>query len=114
MTNIRTCGWSLDEALYMAKDALDAVLETELSVDNPIPPSKYKEGYAIPVAEHIVIALRLRQWRGKESQAAIAKKLGIKYQSYQRLENPIKANPTIKTLERIANVYGKNLQALIV
>jgi antitoxin HicB len=30
-------------------------------------------------------------------------------QSYQRLENPRKANPTVKTLERIAHVYGREL-----
>jgi len=36
--------------------------------------------------------------------------LGLSYQAYQRLENPRKANPTIKTLERIANVYGRDLK----
>jgi antitoxin HicB len=113
MTNIRTCGWSLDEALYMAKDALDAVLETELSLGNPIPAPSYNEGYPIPVANHIVVAMRLREWRGNESQTAIAERLGIKYQSYQRLENPIKANPTIKTLEKIARIYGKSVETLI-
>jgi len=29
---------------------------------------------------------------------------------YQRLENPQKSNPTIKTLERIANVYSCDLK----
>jgi antitoxin HicB len=114
MTNIQTCGWSLDEALAMAKDALDAVLEVELSEGNAIPPPKHTSGYAIPVANHIVIAMRLREWRGDESQTAVAERLGIKYQSYQRLENPSKSNPTIKTLEKIAAVYGKKVEALIV
>jgi antitoxin HicB len=112
MTNIQTCGWSLDEAA--AKDALDAVLAVELSEGNAILPPKHTGGYAIPVANHIVIAMRLREWRGDESQTAVAERLGIKYQSYQRLENPRKSNPTIKTLEKIAAIYGKKLEALIV
>jgi len=79
-----------------------------------IPPPKHTGGYTIPVANHIVIAMRLREWRGNESQTAVAERLGIKYQSYQRLENPSKSNPTIKTLEKIAAIYGKKLEALIV
>jgi predicted RNase H-like HicB family nuclease len=59
MTNIVTCGFSHEEALAMAKEALDGCLEAD-----------------------------------------IARKLGLSYQSYQRLENPRKANPTVKTLER--------------
>ncbi|MDR3335683.1 MAG: helix-turn-helix transcriptional regulator [Treponema sp.] len=39
----------------------------------------------------------------------MARKLGLSYQSYQRLENPRKANPTIKTLEKIAHAFGREL-----
>jgi antitoxin HicB len=55
---------------------------------------------------HLALSLRLRELRGEQSQTDIARKLG---QSYQRLENPRKANPTVKTLERIARVYGREL-----
>jgi antitoxin HicB len=113
MTNIVTCGFSLDEALYMAKDALNAVLKTELDSGDSIPEPKYEEGYAIEVEPNIAIAIRLREWRGNDSQSAVAQRLGIKYQSYQRLENPAKSNPTIKTLEKIVKMYGKKLEALI-
>jgi antitoxin HicB len=47
--------------------------------------------------------------RVEQSQTSIARRLGLSYQSYQRLENPRKANPTVKTLERIARVYGREL-----
>ena len=40
----------------------------------------------------------------------IARELNIAYQVYQRLENPRKANPTIKTLEKIARVYGRRIE----
>jgi len=36
--------------------------------------------------------------------------LNISYQVYQRLENPRKANPTVKTLEKIARVFGKHVE----
>jgi antitoxin HicB len=113
MPNAMTCGFSFDEALYMAKDALDAILETYLIDGYTIPGPKYHSGYAIEVAPHIAIAIHLRDWRGNETQASIAQRLGMKYQSYQRLEDPSKSNPTIKTLEKIAALYGKPVESLI-
>ena len=68
-----------------------------------------EEGYPVTVASHIALAIRLRELRGGQSQTNIAKKLGMSYQAYQRLENPRKANPTVKTLEKIARVYGREL-----
>ncbi len=109
MPNIVTCGFTNEEALAMAKEALDACLEVDISHGNEIPVPSYTDGYPIPIASHIVLALRLRELRGEQSQTDIARRLGLSYQSYQRLENPRKANPTIKTLERIARIYGREL-----
>ena len=109
MPNIVTCGFTHEEALAMAKDALDGCLETDIALDNKIPDPVYTKGYPIQVANHIVLSLQLRKLRGKKSQTDIAQRLGMTYQAYQRLENPRKANPTIKTLERIAKAYGRQL-----
>ena len=109
MTNIVTCGFSKDEALAMAKEALEGCLESDISHGLTIPPPVYKKGYPITVASHIALSLRLRDLRGGQSQTDIARKLGLSYQAYQRLENPRKANPTVKTLEKIARVYGREL-----
>ena len=109
MPNIVTCGFTHEEALAMAKDALDGCLEVDISQNNSIPIPAFTDGYPIPVASHIVLSYRLRELRGEQSQTDIAQRLGLSYQSYQRLENPRKANPTIKTLERIARVYGREL-----
>jgi antitoxin HicB len=113
MTNIVTCGFSQEEALAMAKEALEGCLESDISRGLPVPPPAYKEGYPVSVANHIALSLRLRELRGDQSQTDIARKLGLSYQSYQRLENPRKANPTVKTLERIAGVYGRKLNISI-
>ena len=113
MTNIVTCGFSHDEALAMAKEALNGCLEADISHGNTIPKPEFKKGYPVSVANHITVALQLRELRGEQSQTDIAKKLGLSYQAYQRLENPRKSNPTIKTLERIANVFGRELKVQI-
>ena len=109
MTNIQTYGHSHEEALEMAKEALDACLEVDISQGNSVPPPSYKKGYPVSVSTHIALSLRLRELRGEHSQTDIAKRLGLSYQAYQRLENPRKANPTVKTLEKIAKVYGREL-----
>jgi antitoxin HicB len=109
MPNIQTFGTTHEEALAMAKEALDGCLEVDISHGNAVPPPAYAGGYPIPVANHIVLSLQLRELRGEQSQTDIARKLGLSYQAYQRLENPRKANPTVKTLEKMAHVYGREL-----
>ena len=113
MPNIQTFGYTKEEALAMAKEALECCLESDISRGLPIPPPAYKKGYPVTVSSHIVLSHRLRELRGGQSQTDIAGKLGLSYQTYQRLENPRKANPTVKTLEKIARVYGRELNISI-
>ena len=109
MPNIQTFGYTREEALAMAKEALDGCLESDVSHGNKIPPPAYKKGYPITVATNIALSIKFRDLRGEQSQTDIARKIGLSYQAYQRLENPRKANPTIKTLEKIARIYGREL-----
>ncbi|MCL2791450.1 MAG: type II toxin-antitoxin system HicB family antitoxin [Desulfobulbus sp.] len=113
MPNIVTCGFSHEEALAMAKEALDGILAADISQGLEIPSPTFNGGYPVAVANHIAIALQLRALRGDQSQTEIARKLGLSYQAYQRLENPKRANPTLKTLERIAGAFGKELSVTI-
>jgi antitoxin HicB len=110
MPNVLTFGFSHKHALEMAKEALEAILEVEISKGMEIPLPSFSKGYPISVSSHIALSLRLRELRGEQSQTDIAQRLGLSYQAYQRLENPRKANPTIKTLEKIAKVYGRELK----
>ncbi len=107
-----TEGDTKDEALFNAWEALNGVLESIVSRGMPLPEGKADrdEGLLpINVEPHIVTAWELRKLRGSLPQSEIAKRLGLTYQAYQRLENPIKGNPTIKTLEKVAKVFGKRL-----
>jgi antitoxin HicB len=111
--NINTYGNTLDDALAGAREALNGTLETEFERGYALPPPgkhAHKRSYhAIPVLPHVEIAYALKRMRNGHSQTEIARKLGITYQSYQKLENPRKCNPTVKTLERIGEVLGKKL-----
>lgn len=109
-SNVKTCGKSEKEALLMAEDALNAIIETEISHGIPIVLPKYKKGHPISVNYSNLIALKLREFRGDKTQTEVAHRLGMTYKSYQKLENPQKTNPTIKTLGKIVKAFGGELQ----
>lgn len=110
-----TEGDTLDAAKQNAKEALTGYLSSIFERNLKIPdPSalKGKNIYEIEPEPEVAVPIllkRLRETR-KLTQGDIAKVLGISYQAYQRLEKPGKSNPTIKTLERIAKVYNKDLR----
>ena len=113
LPNINTFGETIDEALINAEEALNGSLESDFERGFKfIEPKKYKGDlfYKIYLQLHIVISYNLRKIRAKKSQIDIAKKLGISYQAYQKLENPRKCNPTVKTLEKIARIFHKELE----
>ena len=112
MTNALTYRTSLENALEMAKDVLDGVLSVDIDAGLPIPDSKYTGGYTIEVAPNIAFAIELRKARAGHSQKEIAKKAGMTYQQYQRLENPRKTNPTLETLYRLQKVFNRPFLAL--
>jgi antitoxin HicB len=114
LPQIITYGHTEDEARFNAEEALNGALASDVARGFLPPDPVYKEGYPVDVAPHIQVAIQLRRLRGNTSQSDIASRLGIAYQSYQKLENPVKGNPTIKTLDRVAKVMGKRLEVEIV
>ena len=111
--NVMTYGETLEEAIKNASEALNGSLESDFERGYELPKKSNVVGcdiYLIPVLAHIEISYDLRQMRETKSQIEIARELGVTYQAYQKLENPRKCNPTIKTLERISSVLGKRLK----
>jgi antitoxin HicB len=107
-----TEGENVDEALFNAWEALNGVLASMVSRGERLPEARTMAGedaYPVDVAPHILTAWNMRLLRGDLPQSEIAKRLGMTYQAYQRLENPTKGNPTIKTLEKVARAFGKRL-----
>jgi antitoxin HicB len=110
-----TEGDTLEEAKQNAKEALTGYLSSIFERNLKIPDPSALRGKNIhhiePESEVAVPVLlrKLRETR-KLTQGDIAKVLGISYQAYQRLEKPGKSNPTLKTLERLAKVFNKDLR----
>ncbi len=111
--SINTYGSSLTEALANAREALNGALESDFERGYVLPnlqDHRGKRGYhPIRLFPHIEIAYSLKRLRNGHPQTEIARRLGISYQAYQKLENPRKCNPTVKTLERIGAALGKDL-----
>lgn len=111
--NIVASGATIEETLQNAEEALNGCLASDFERHFEIPdpsPLVGSDIYPIAVAPHVAVAILLRKLRADHSQAEIARRLNISYQVYQRLENPRKANPTVKTLEKIARVFGKRVE----
>lgn len=110
-----TDGDTIDETLINAKEAMDGYLETVIIRQLAIPtPSKItgKNIYHIPVSKQIefVINLKKRRQELNLTQTDVADKLGVKYQTYQKLEDITKSNPTIKTIIKLEKVMNCNFQ----
>lgn len=112
MTNILTCGYSQEEALKMAEEALNGVLAVDLDHGHPIAEPEFKGGYPIEVSPKVAFAIELRKARANHTQKEVAEKAGMSYQQYQRLENPHKTNPTLETLYKLQKVFNRPFLAL--
>lgn len=112
MTNVTTYGTYFDDAKIMAKEALDAVLESDIENGFPVPEATYKAGTGIEVSPKIAFAIELRKARGSKTQKEVANEDGMTYQQYQRLENPKKTNPTLEMLYRLQKVFKRPFLAL--
>ncbi len=112
MTIVLTCGYSHDEALKMAEEALNGVLAVDLDHGHPIAEPKYTGGYPIEVSPKVAFAIELRKARANHTQKEVAEKAGMSYQQYQRLENPHKTNPTLETLYKLQKVFNRPFLAL--
>jgi antitoxin HicB len=109
-----TDGDTLEEAATNGREALTAFLSSMYDRNLPIPePSTASQEnvYLIEPEPDVAVPVMLKRLRenSKLTQSDVAKVLGISYQAYQRLEKPGKSNPTLKTLERLARVYRKQV-----
>ena len=114
--SVLTLGDTQDEALFNAWGALNAALANDISMGFELPTNSASATIRFPVEvePHVLIAAELRKLRGSALQSEIARRLNLSYQAYQRLENPTKGNPTVKTLEKVARAFGKRLNVSLV
>lgn len=112
-----TYGRSWVEAEKAAREALSAALEADFERDFKLPPAhrhKARRGERVVFVKlepEVRTAYLLRALREKEhlTQKDLARRLGISYQAYQRMERPGRSNLTVSTLEKVAEVFGRRL-----
>jgi len=104
-----TDGTTREELAANAAEALIGWISSVIERGFKIPKPTYRAPGSIPVSLPLPmgVALQLRWIRESKhlSQQEVARRLGISYQAYQRFENPVKANPNLKTLEKLSNLY---------
>ena len=114
---INTFGYDWEHAEEMAQEALSAALEADFERGYKLPPVKKpraKKGRKVvfvPLEPEVRTAYMLRAWRKEAglTQKQMAKRLGVSYQAYQRMERPGRSNLTVNTLERVARALDKQL-----
>lgn len=110
-----TFGATREEAEIMASDALSGIPESMIKRSLDIPTaSKAKGSTLIAPASLVAFALWLRARRSASglTRTDVADKLGVKYQVYQKLENPETANLSLITITKLERVFGETLGAL--
>jgi antitoxin HicB len=110
-------GSSLLEARKKAEEALDSYLESldSRSVDIPEPLLRTGEDvHMISPSLKVGFAITLKQERNKQglTQKEVAERMGVKWSAYQRIENPRKTNPTLSTIAKLQEVFGRPFLAL--
>ncbi|MEM9424652.1 MAG: type II toxin-antitoxin system HicB family antitoxin [Spirochaetota bacterium] len=106
-----TFGETLEHAREMAKECIELMLEGYLQDGDPIPTQDGMNTSgleAIRIDESLAFVLWLREQREqrKLSQAQAASLLGMSTKNYQRLENPKRCNPTLRTAVKIREGFG--------
>ena len=114
---ILTDGTTLDHAKEMAGEAVCGLIETYLEYDMSFalpPENDGPDFYPIALDPGLALALWLRNERKSRNMTLfdVAEKMGVRYQVYQKLENPRTANPTLKTIPKIEQVFDRKLVTL--
>jgi len=109
-----TFGDSIEEAKSMAKEALTGYLESidlrRLNIPGPSKKSG-KDIYLIAPETKTAFAIWMKLKRIEKglTQQKVAELLDVSFQSYQKYENPQKANPTLTTIQKIERVFNEKI-----
>lgn len=105
-------GETLTDAKIHAAEALTVYLESLDSRSLSIPEASSQTGddiFQIAPTLNVSFAITLKQEREKQglTQKEVAKKMGVAWSAYQRIENPRKTNPTLSTIDKLQKVFGR-------
>ena len=111
---ILTYGVTLEDAKNMAYEAVSGLLASYLEHGDTFTIPKEAasaDWFGIEIDPGLAFALWLRRTRLSHNMtlAEVAGRMGVKYQVYQKLENPRTANPTLKTLKKLEHIFNEEL-----
>lgn len=107
-----TEGTTMEDALTRAQEALSGYLISVIDRGFEYTPQEAFPGAILIEPEApVAFSLWLRNQRKKAglTLTEVADRLGVRYQVYQKLENPATTNPTLRTLKKIEKVFGESL-----
>jgi antitoxin HicB len=109
-----TQGYTLEELYEMGQDVLSLILEDYLEDNRELPDPSCIKGNDVIVIEpypRIAIPIILKKIRKENclTQKDVASKLGVSYQTYQKMERGQSVNPTLATLEKLARAFKLKL-----
>jgi antitoxin HicB len=109
-----TYGDTLEEAKINATEALTGYLESiDLrSIKIPAPSKMKGKGvFYIQPEKRVAFAIWLKTKRQEKgyTQKDMAEKLGTSFQNYQKYENPLKTNPTLRTINKLEKVFKERI-----
>ena len=111
-----TYGETFDEACKNASEALTGYLQSVIcrEMEFRSPSKKTIDTVCIDPEKSVAFALWLRSKRKDAglTLAEVAARLDVRYQVYQRLEDPYKTNPTLKTLCKLEKVYNEKIVSI--
>jgi len=112
-----TEGDTLEEAKAMAKEAISAMLYSLDSRKMIIPEPSDKKGRGIYYIEpelNIAFAITLKKERERMglSQKDVAERMNVNWAYYQRIENPRRTNPTLKTIDKLQKIFNRQFISL--
>lgn len=107
-----TEGESLEEACFNASEALTLAIEGRLEEGiDVLEPSELKKGQKLippSVRAQAALLIRWAKSHGNHTTSELARSLNTSWPAVSRLENP-KHWPSLRQLEKIANVLGQQL-----
>jgi antitoxin HicB len=108
-----TCGDSIEDALYHAKDALESAMDFYFDDKRPVPaPSKPKRGQhtvELPASVAAKILLLNEMLRQKVAPAELARRIGTTRQEVNRLTD-LRHTSKIDRIDAALQALGKRLE----
>lgn len=114
---IATQGDTKQQARANAREALTLYLEASFERGWELPEpellTRSEDGWELvepePTAEVALLIRRLRHQVGL-TQLQAAERIGVPATTYSRWEHPARCNATIKTLDRVAEAFGRRVE----